>query len=148
MGKSAIFRDFTQKERWGKNQFNSSFPASLCAYLDGKGLKNVYLKLDENFKIKPAELSTKELYGLAPDSDNLFYAFDSQFRGGSKMITIDLFAGCGGLSLGFQKAGFTIVAAFDNWIPAIDDRSIDTKNPLTDVVWHKKVNGRPWIITI
>ncbi|MFM7277498.1 MAG: DNA cytosine methyltransferase, partial [Microcystis aeruginosa] len=43
------------------------------------------------------------------------YAFESQFRGKSKMITIDLFAGCGGLSLGFQKAGFTIVAAFDNW---------------------------------
>ena len=34
--------------------------------------------------------------------------------------TIDLFAGCGGLSLGFQQADFTIVAAFDNWKPAID----------------------------
>ena len=90
MAKSAIFkpslfglkhsnRDFSQKETWGKNQFNSSFPASLCAYLDGKGLKNVYLKLDENLKIQPAELSTQELYGLAPDSDNLFYAFESQF---------------------------------------------------------------------
>lgn len=36
------------------------------------------------------------------------------------MRTVDLFAGCGGLSLGFQNAGFDIVAAFDNWQPAID----------------------------
>ena len=35
------------------------------------------------------------------------------------MNTIDLFAGCGGLSLGFQNAGFEIKAAFDNWKPAI-----------------------------
>ncbi|MEY4926964.1 MAG: DNA-cytosine methyltransferase, partial [Bacteroidota bacterium] len=34
--------------------------------------------------------------------------------------TIDLFSGCGGLSLGFQNAGFDVVAAFDNWQPAID----------------------------
>jgi len=35
-------------------------------------------------------------------------------------ITIDLFCGCGGLSLGFQKAGFQIVRAFDNWDKAIN----------------------------
>lgn len=34
--------------------------------------------------------------------------------------TIDLFCGCGGLSLGFQNAGFVIEAAFDNWDPAIE----------------------------
>lgn len=35
------------------------------------------------------------------------------------MKTVDLFAGCGGMSLGFQNSGFEIVAAFDNWDPAI-----------------------------
>lgn len=33
--------------------------------------------------------------------------------------TIDLFSGCGGMSLGFQNAGFDLVAAYDNWDPAV-----------------------------
>ena len=33
--------------------------------------------------------------------------------------TIDLFAGCGGLSLGFASVGFKIVGAVDNWEPAV-----------------------------
>lgn len=33
--------------------------------------------------------------------------------------TIDLFCGCGGFSLGFRNAGYSIVAAFDNWQPAL-----------------------------
>lgn len=31
---------------------------------------------------------------------------------------IDLFSGCGGMSLGFALAGYEVVAAFDNWEPA------------------------------
>ena len=31
------------------------------------------------------------------------------------MKAIDLFAGCGGLSLGLQNSGIDIVQAFDNW---------------------------------
>ncbi|SNS87291.1 DNA (cytosine-5)-methyltransferase 1 [Anaerovirgula multivorans] len=32
---------------------------------------------------------------------------------------VDLFCGCGGMSLGFQNAGFDLVAAYDNWEPAV-----------------------------
>ena len=36
------------------------------------------------------------------------------------MRTVDLFCGCGGMSLGFQIAGFDIIAAYDNWQPAVN----------------------------
>jgi DNA (cytosine-5)-methyltransferase 1 len=36
------------------------------------------------------------------------------------MRCVDLFAGCGGLSLGFLQSGFDVVAALDNWDAAID----------------------------
>lgn len=35
------------------------------------------------------------------------------------MRVVDLFCGCGGLSLGFEKAGMEVVAAFDNWAEAL-----------------------------
>ena len=36
------------------------------------------------------------------------------------MRVVDLFCGCGGMSLGFQEAGFDIVAAYDKWEAALD----------------------------
>ena len=43
---------------------------------------------------------------------------------------VDLFCGCGGLSLGFQKAGFNILAAFDNWDDAIAVYHTNFKHPV------------------
>lgn len=34
--------------------------------------------------------------------------------------TIDIFCGCGGLSLGFQSVGFDVIGAFDNWELAVN----------------------------
>lgn len=36
------------------------------------------------------------------------------------MRCIDLFSGCGGLSLGFENAGINVVAAIDNWRKSVD----------------------------
>lgn len=36
------------------------------------------------------------------------------------MRTVDLFCGCGGMSLGFERVGMDIAAAFDNWTLAIE----------------------------
>ena len=43
---------------------------------------------------------------------------------------IDLFSGCGGMSLGFQNAGFNILGAYDNWQPAIDIYSLNFSHPI------------------
>ncbi len=46
------------------------------------------------------------------------------------MRTIDLFSGCGGMSLGFQNASFDVVAAFDNWEPAVNIYSKNFTHPI------------------
>ena len=46
------------------------------------------------------------------------------------LSTVDLFSGCGGMSLGFQNAGFKIVKAFDNWKPAIDVYKANFQHPI------------------
>ena len=46
------------------------------------------------------------------------------------MKVVDLFCGCGGLSLGFQKAGYKIMAAFDNWDEAISVYRANFKHPV------------------
>jgi DNA (cytosine-5)-methyltransferase 1 len=43
--------------------------------------------------------------------------------------TVDLFCGCGGMSLGFQNAGFNIVAAYDNWEPSLKVYRANFRHP-------------------
>lgn len=38
----------------------------------------------------------------------------------ANLKVVDLFSGCGGLSLGIQNAGFDLVAGFDNWELAVE----------------------------
>ena len=45
------------------------------------------------------------------------------------MKVVDLFCGCGGLSLGFQKAGFEVVAAYDKWEAALNVYRINFDHP-------------------
>lgn len=44
------------------------------------------------------------------------------------MKVVDLFSGCGGLSLGFIMAGFDIVAAYDNWKVALETYRLNFKH--------------------
>jgi len=44
--------------------------------------------------------------------------------------TVDLFSGCGGLSLGFSRAGFEVVAAYDSWERALECYRANLPHPV------------------
>lgn len=44
---------------------------------------------------------------------------NSQYLSAMHPTVLDLFSGCGGLSYGFEKAGFEVVAGVDNWKDAL-----------------------------
>ena len=72
-------RNYGAGQGWGKNQFNSSFPASLVAYMSSKGLQPVYVCLDKNLNVAHKFISGEELFGLDPLSDKLYYSFETSF---------------------------------------------------------------------
>ncbi|MCC8112436.1 MAG: HindVP family restriction endonuclease [Bacteroidales bacterium] len=82
-------RDYSKEESWGKNQFNSSFPASLIAYMSSKGVKPVYLKTDENNHVVHDYISGTELYKINPLSMDAFYNFEASFSAYDKFYTGD-----------------------------------------------------------
>lgn len=44
------------------------------------------------------------------------------------MKVVDLFCGCGGMSLGFMQAGFNLVSAYDSWKIAMDTYRLNFKH--------------------
>lgn len=58
-----------------------------------------------------------------------------------KIKLIDLYSGCGGMSLGFQNAGFEILSAYDNWQPAVEVYKKNFRHPI-----HKKDLAEPNIL--
>ena len=59
------------------------------------------------------------------------------------MNAIDLFSGCGGMSLGFQNAGFKILAAYDNWEPAVNVYKKNFSHPIfSDDLADEEVQDR------
>jgi HindVP restriction endonuclease len=72
-------RDFTQADAWGKNQFNSSFPAALACFMHYKNIEPVYLVLDENLKLIHKKIGVEQLFGIYPTDKNLFFAFESDY---------------------------------------------------------------------
>jgi hypothetical protein len=82
-------RNYSQEYCWGKNQFNSSFPASLIAYMSYKGIEPVYLCTDEDNNVIHRYISGSTLYRIDPLSQNAFYNFEASFPAYDKFYTGD-----------------------------------------------------------
>lgn len=70
-------RDFSKADAWGKNQFNSSFPAALSCYLDHQGIDANYISIaNQKFGINLIDIAS--LFGIKPTQSNTYFAFEAQ----------------------------------------------------------------------
>ena len=78
-GQKHSSRDYTKAKSWGKNMFNSSFPASLVAYMYSRGIKPVYLCTDKTNTVVHKFIDGKELFGIDPLCDEAFYNYEAGY---------------------------------------------------------------------
>ena len=95
-GQKHSSRDYTKEDSWGKNQFNSSFPASLVAYMGSIGMDTVYICTKNNNEIVHKYITASDLLKIDPLSDEAYYDYESgyypyeQYYVASKKEKIDL----------------------------------------------------------
>ncbi|MDA8003597.1 MAG: HindVP family restriction endonuclease [Alphaproteobacteria bacterium] len=78
----------TGKDLWGKNQFNSTFPVSLCCYMRDRGLDAVYLAVDEGFsRIDEGMcIAINDLFGATEKNPESHFAFEAPYSGFSDLV--------------------------------------------------------------
>ncbi|MFN0020707.1 MAG: DNA cytosine methyltransferase [Pirellulaceae bacterium] len=59
------------------------------------------------------------------------------------LSVVDLFCGAGGLSIGFERAGFTVVNAIDNWEPAVATYRANVGNHVRKEAIHSALQLSP-----
>lgn len=95
-GQKYSSRDYRYEESWGKNQFNSSFPASLVAYMGSKGIDPVFICTDRSNEIVHKHITATRLLGIDPLSEDAYYDYEAgyypyeQYYTASKKEKIDL----------------------------------------------------------
>lgn len=72
-------RNFEDPFYWGKNQFNSSFPAALCCYMRDKHHKAVYVSLAGN-STKVSEMSFDGVFGTKLPNQKLKFCFEDVYE--------------------------------------------------------------------
>lgn len=65
---------------WGKNQFNSAFPAALACYMRDHNLGAVYVNLTDNSKTECSIISIDDIFNTDLSNDELYFDFESQFQ--------------------------------------------------------------------
>ena len=74
-GQKHSSRDYRYEESWGKNQFNSSFPVSLVAYMSSKNISPVFICTNRDNEIVHEYIPALDLLGIDPLSDDAYYDY-------------------------------------------------------------------------
>lgn len=75
---------------WGKNQFNSSFPASLACYMRDNKINPIYLYLDTDLKVKAKELPFEQVFGTNSPNEEIEFCFEHKFEPYQKFAYDDI----------------------------------------------------------
>lgn len=78
-GQKYSSRDYRYEDSWGKNQFNSSFPASLVAYMSSKDISPVFICTNYNNEIIHKMISATKLFGVDPLSEDAYYDYEAGY---------------------------------------------------------------------
>lgn len=74
----------TADDHWGKNCFNSSFPAATANYMFAHNVSAIYIKLDEvdgQLKVISSTIPIKEVFNSgARGLDDLYFSFESVYQ--------------------------------------------------------------------
>lgn len=95
-GQKYSSRDYRYEDSWGKNQFNSSFPASLVAYMGSKGIDPIYLCTNKKNEVVHTTIDTTDLFCVDPLGEDAYYNYEAeyypyeQFYSAAKKEKIDL----------------------------------------------------------
>lgn len=78
-GQKYSSRDYRYEESWGKNQFNSSFPASLVAYMGSKNISPIFICTNRKNGIVHKKIAAEELLGIDPLSEDAYYDYEANY---------------------------------------------------------------------
>lgn len=67
---------------WGKNQFNSTFPAALCCYMRDKGYKPIYVHTDGDFEALATDttLTFEDVFNASVANEDINFLFESNYQ--------------------------------------------------------------------
>lgn len=76
----------TGENLWGKNQFNSTFPAALCCYMLENKIPATYLSIGKGSRFLNSDISIAKVFGSQKSLNQLFFNFEARFNAYSSTI--------------------------------------------------------------
>jgi hypothetical protein len=132
-------RVFSKADAWGKNQFNSSFPAALLCWMGIQNINPVYFQLDLVGQFVQSTISTKRLWGLPTLHPDLFFAFEDAFTPYSDLIVGSL-PRADLVTRNRASEHKDALSAFEIKLTALPD---STTHHLTESLWGCEIVVRP-----